>query len=485
MSRLSRTEEGDGGMADSTHTLSRLWLRQRRADGVGHISPGCSHHWGDSLCGVDDGDLSSERGITSVCEACRTDWKRHTTLGSHSLMLPRGDQVLLLDSGALLKSHRFNDIGRRAQSITRDLHPLSPEALGPLGVMDLSRGGDGLLHGDVWCAEYADSAVESLPVGMVDGSASPHHEGVPLHCWRGLPQRVEDAFFTALSVCRARNGVLGVMEFSGWGLHEAIRHENGMHGADDEVVCESGAFEVVSSLSASGRALEGTWGPPVALLREHERSREVWGAIERVMSGWESTREACSELGRVSLMLALSAGGATPLKEDTDASEFLLAIRSLTQFGIQNDGVFTVLNVCQVRMSLGAGGWTSPLSANRRLVEDEVVPRLNGGVPAGRESEVAADLTDFMVTQDHAFWSLSDHYVHEVQGGVLVEVELGAAPSHWALWPHGVDPHGRRLVWVPEAVAEIAPLGEMGAALAPFMPMTFREAETLLRQPVA
>lgn len=451
---------------------------------MGHISPGCSHDWGDSLCGVPAGELSSERGLSSVCEDCRTARKDRSALGGYSLMLPRGDQMLLLESGALLDSHRFNGVGRRAQSITHDLRPLSPEALGPLGVMDLSHGSDGLLHGDAWCAEYVDAAVQPLPVGMVDGSASPHHEGTALHCWRGLPQHVEDAFFAALAVCRTRNGILSVMQFSGWGLHEAIRHENGMHSADDEVVCESGAYEVVSSLSSSERALRGTSGPPVALLREHERSREVWKAVERVMSGWESTPEARSELGRVSLMLALSAEP-EPSTTGDGPSDFLSAIKSLVRYGIRDGRFLNVINVCQVRMALGTGGWTSPLPASRRVIEEEVFPRLKGGIPSGAEAEVAADLADFMVTQDHAFWSLADHYVHEVQDGVLVEVDPGVAPSHWAMWPHGVDPHGRSLVWVPEAVAEIVSLEDMGAARAPFLPMTFREAEVLLDHPVA
>lgn len=466
-------------MADPTHTLSRLWLRQRHQDQRGHIVPGCSHDWGDSLCGLPSDELSSETGVTSACPECLQAWKSDASLGMAVLMLPRGDHMLLLESGSLQDGPSFNDVERRAQAITQGLRPLSPETFGPLGTMTLSRDEAGLVHGDAWCAEYDASVARPLPVGMIDGSAAPHHEGAPLHCWRHLPQHIEDAFFVALSVCRARNGVLSVVQFSGWGLHEAIRHEQGLHGAGDDVACESGGFEVASSLDVSSEALPELKGALATLVREHERTREVWEAVERVMSRWESSQEARAELGRVTLMLSLATENPS-LTEGPDSQS--LPVQSVAQYGIRNGPFLNLVNVCQVRVMVGAGKWISPLPADKRLVEDEVVPRLKEAIPRGREDEFVEDLTDFMVSQDHVLWSLAERYVAENQSGVLMEVNPDLAPPYWGLWPHGVDERGRVLNWVPAPVAKATPLEQLEASFAPFMPMTLQEAEALLVQ---
>lgn len=457
-------------MAEPTHSLSRLWLRQRRRDGSAHIAPGCRHSWGESLCGTPSSALHSEEGTSSVCPICLDAWRQDSAFPGSSQMLPRGDVFVLKDaSGALHRGPLFGGTERRAQAITRGLHSLSPDSLGPLGVMDVSRGSDGLLHGDRWCVGYEESTVESLPVSMSGDSVAPHCEGASLHCQRGLPQDVEDGFFAALAVCRARNGVLSVMEHSGWGLYEAVRHEQGMHGSSDEVVCDDGAYEVRSSLSSSAEALSGIAGASIALSREHERTCEVWSAVKRVMSGWDSSEEARAELGRVTILLALaSPEGGDPVSP------------SLIQYAIANRQTLTVINVCQMRVALGQGEWISPLPASKGLVLDEVLPRLEGVVPPGREEEVAEDLADFMVSQDHAFCLLAERHMRDSQVGILLEANPALIPEHWGQWPKGADSHGRTLHWVPSPVAKVTPMDALEASPAPFLPMTCREAQALL-----
>lgn len=464
-------------MADPTHSLSRLWLRQRREDGVAHISPGCKHSWGKSLCGVPAEVLNSDEGVSSLCPTCLQAWRDDTGdsgFPGTSVMLPRGDVFVLKGaSGDLHRGPLFGSIERRAQAITQGLRPLSPESLGHLGVMDASRGPDGLLHGDRWCVEYDESNVEAVPVSMRDDSVAPHCEGSPLHCQRSLPQNVEDGFFAALAVCRARNGVLAVMEHSGWGLHEAVRHERGMHGASDQFVCENGAYEVRSSLSSSAETLSDIQGAPSALAREHERTSEVWNAVKRVMDNWGSSAEARAELGRVTILLALAAGDTPP---SADASNF----QALVQYGITDGARLAIINVCQARIALGNGEWISPLPANKTLVLDEVLPRLEGVIPPGREDEVAEDLADFMVSQDHAFCAVSERHMRDDQVGVLLEANPALIPEHWGQWPQGEDGHGRTLNWVPSPVAKVTPLEALEASPAPFLPMTCREAQSLL-----
>ena len=373
-------------MADSSHSLSRLWLRQRRNDGVAHITYGCRHSWSNSLCGLSSQYLHSDEGVSSVCSVCSAAWQAADV----RVMLPRGD-VFVLDgrSGSLQRGPFFGGTERRAHAITRDLHPLSPESLGSLGVMEVSRGADGVLHGDRWCAGYVESAVESVPVSMGEDSVSPHCDGVALHCQRWLPQSVEDGFFAALAVCRARNGVLSVMEHSGWGLYEAVRHEQGMHGASAEVVCDDGKYEVRASLSSSAEALAHSPIASVALRAEHERTSEVWDAVKQVMSGWGSSEEARAELGRVTLLLAFASGGSS-LPDESSAAQ------PLVQYGIQNGGKKTIINVCQARFMLGQREWISPLPANTALVVEEVLPRIEEAIPEGETDRVAEDLADFM-----------------------------------------------------------------------------------------
>lgn len=464
-------------MADPVHSLTRFWLRQKRQDGLAHISPGCKHSWGESLCGIPEGALQSEEGVTAVCRTCLLAWKTDALFEGASRMLPRGDTFMLRgSSGALHRGPWFGTTERRAQAITKGLRPLSPESLGPLGIMNISRSTDGRLHGDRWCAEYDEHAVEARPVSMSGNSVTPHCEGSPLHCQRNLPRQVEDGFFAALTVCRARNGVLSVMRHSGWGLHEAVRHERGMHGASDAVVCESGDYEVRSALASSAEALFGEWDAPAPLVQEHERTSEVWGAVKWVMDGWGSSAEARAELGRVTLLLAL----ATEKPPLPTAKR--LSLQSLTQYGIKSASQVSIINVSQVRVALGQGEWTSPLPANKTMVLDEVLPRLEGVVPSGQEEVVAEDLTDFMVSQDHAFCSMAEEYMRDSQVGVLLEADSALVPEHWRQWPRGEEADGRVLNWVPSPVARIAPMEALGASPAPFLPMTCREAQALLTE---
>lgn len=321
---------------------------------------------------------------------------------------------------------------------------------------------------------------------MTDGSVKPHFEGSPLHCQRRLPEHVENAFFAAISVCRARNGVLSVMGYPGWGLCEAIRHERGMHGMSETVVCDSGAFEVENSLTASRDGLSGNWGAPAPLLRESERTREVWGAVKRVMQGWETSQEAVVELGRATLMLSLASGEHSS-PDDVRSSGVRRAfstpaIQALTQYGISAGHQVSVINVCRVRVALGRNDWISPMPANRAVVRDEIISQLSEIIPSDREAEVGEDLADFMMSQDHAFYVIAEQYMREAQPGILLEVNSELVPAHWMLWPHGVDAQRSALHWVPLPVAKATPMETFEATPAPFLPMTFEEARTLLIQ---
>lgn len=472
-------------MADPTHSQTRLWLRQGLNDGHGHIAPGCSHDWGSSLCGLTSSDLGTDEVATVPCEACFTAWRDGVSLGNSAIMLPRGSTFLMLPSGTLQRGARGNLIERRAQAITRDLRPLSPDAFGVLGTMLLSVEEDGTVHGDRWCSEYNENAARNLPVSMSAEDVTPHHDGQALHCHRSLPAPVEDAFFAALATCRARNGVLAVMDSSGWGLYENIRHEHGFHGTSDDHVCETGEFEVESSLDTAKRALDEMPNVLGTLVQENSRTEEVWRAVRRVMADWAGSQEALVELGREVLMLALAteeSPASQPVRDDSDdpGRMFSSSIQAVVNYGISNGPFLGIINVTQARISLSDHGWTSPLRANRQVVEEDVIPRLSDAVPQGRENEVAADLADFMVTQDHVFQQVAEHYMQNVQDGIFLEVDADQVPPHWGLWPHGTDEKGRSLHWVPVPVAKVAPMDSMEASPAPFLPMTLVEAEALL-----
>lgn len=462
-------------MTGENHSLSRLWLRQRQSGGTAHISLGCTHTWGDSLCGTPTWALRSDEGVSSLCRKCRDAWQADAAFPGMSQMLPRGDVFMLSGpSGSLHRGPLFGGTERRAKAITRGLSPLSSQAFGPLGVMDASRGLDGLLHGDQWCADYDEGTVGRVPVAMGDDSVAPHHEGAPLHCHRRLSQDVEDGFFAALSVSRARNGLLSAMEHSGWGLYEAVRHEQGMHGTSDEEVCESGVYEVRSSLASSADALSRPSEMRKSLEREHGRTSEVWEAVKRVMDGWDASEEARAELGRVTLILALASGDPAPRAGGA-------VFPSLVHYGIPSGSRLMILNVCQARVTLGPGGWLSPLAANKSLVLDEVLPLLEE-VPDEAREETAEDLADFMVSQDHAFCFVAERHMRDSQVGVLLEANPALIPEHWSQWPQGVDDRGRTLNWVPSPVAKVTPMDAMEASPAPFLPMTLKEAQAVLSE---
>ena len=104
-------------MADSSHSLSRLWLRQRRNDGVAHITYGCRHSWSNSLCGLSSQYLHSDEGVSSVCSVCSAAWQAADV----RVMLPRGD-VFVLDgrSGSLQRGPFFGarNVGRMRLLVT-------------------------------------------------------------------------------------------------------------------------------------------------------------------------------------------------------------------------------------------------------------------------------------------------------------------------------------------------------------------------------
>lgn len=469
-------------MSDQTHTMTRLWLRGRVGDDAGHIAPGCSHSWGDSLCGLDMGDLASDAGAFRVCPACHEVWDGGEVLGASSVMFPRGEVFFLAESGALRRGSHQDPMQQRARTITRDLRALSPAALGALGTMRLSVDEGGTAHGDPWCADFDQEAAEEAPVSMGDEGVAPRHAGADLHCVRGLPGDVEDAFFAALSICRARNGVLSTMEASGWGLHEAIRHERGFHGAGDEFVCEVGVHEVESSLEASRGALSAMSVPLPSLAHEAARTDEVWEAVKQVMEGWGERPEARRELGRQVLLLSLASGSFTP-PDGLSASEVRRGLsgdlNAVGRYSILEEGRVILFDASQARIVLSEQGWISPLPADKGVVA-EALARLSGLVPEGREQEVAEDLTDFIATQDQVLLSIAERHMDGVQQGLLLEAREGEVPEHWGLWPQGVDEAGATLTWVPAPVAEVESLDDLGVSTAPFLPMTMREAEVLL-----
>lgn len=472
-------------MTDPNHSMTRLWIRQGRQAAHGHITPGCSHDWGSSLCGIPSADLGRDDEVESVCPECLVAWRGgDSILQQSSIMLPRGEALLLRRSGALQRGPHGGRVERRAHAITRDLNALSPESLGTLGQMVLSIDHGGVPHGDRWCADYDGATATYRPVSIGDESVVPHHSGVALHCHRGLPRDIEDAFLAALAVCRARNGLLAVMGASGWGLYEAVRHEHGMHGLSDDRVCEVGGHEVESSLATVTNLLADGSVPKV-LVREAARTREVWDVVSRLLTDWAFTEEARVELGRETLILALASGtfpaeaadrGESPVEEHSLSS----AIQAVVQYGIVSGPYLSVLNVAQMRVALSEVGWTSPVPANKRVIEEEVLPRLGNLVSPDRAREVAEDLADFMVSQDHVFEEMAEHYMGETQDGVFLEIDAGASPAHWGAWPHGVDEEGNSLHWVPVPVAKVAALDDLGASLGPYLPMTSREARSVL-----
>ena len=472
-------------MADPTHPQTRLWLRQTPHNTHGHIAPGCSHDWGDTLCGLPAITLGTDATIDTICPDCLHAWRTGTSLGGTNIMLPRGRTHLLRRDGTLQYGSNRNHADKRAHAITHNLNPLSPEDFGTLGHMPLSLTPDGDLHGDTWCSHYNADNTHIFPVSMGKDSVVPHHAGTPLHCHRGLPHDVEDAFVATLATCRARNGLLATMQNSGWSLYEAIRHEKGMHGINDDHVCESGAYEVEPSLTTAKNALPSGNVPPT-VVEENSRTAEVWEAISHIFTGWGDTEEARVELGRTSLLLTLATHDSpnwddTPGERLVESHPLSSAISSVVLYGITDAPYLRIFNVASLRIGLSQGGWLSPLKASSRVIEEAVLPHLGDLVPSGSEAVVAEDLADFMMSQDHVLEELAEQYLDDLQSGVFLEVEsVGHVPAYWAMWPHGVDDDGRCLCWVPSPVVEALDLDSVGASPGPYLPLTSREARALL-----